>query len=253
MLPFSTGEKPNACPDCDFCTADPGCLTRHRKRKHGYVPIRKTAKIGPTTGTKQSRRHNPYQRNDKLASMASPSSSTSDNTFDDFDAFRAMTFSFPSASEAVCDEAQSVFSYSWDKSLFTSDVPSTLSGLDASEDFSSMLFKLSPGVDTCSQLHNGLDFSFDAMDLFPVQQQSQYFPAIYPADSSLEPSMFAPSAEVAWALNSEAFQAPTLYSLPEFPASSPNSSLSDLSSPLSFALLSPSPTDYTFTNLDVIH
>ncbi|KAJ7585223.1 hypothetical protein C8J56DRAFT_1053613 [Mycena floridula] len=33
-----TGDKTQACPDCDFRTADPGSLTRHRKRIHDYVP-----------------------------------------------------------------------------------------------------------------------------------------------------------------------------------------------------------------------
>ncbi|KAK7449637.1 hypothetical protein VKT23_013112 [Stygiomarasmius scandens] len=30
--------RPERCPDCDFRTKDPGCLTRHRKRYHDYVP-----------------------------------------------------------------------------------------------------------------------------------------------------------------------------------------------------------------------
>ncbi|KAE9406927.1 hypothetical protein BT96DRAFT_915075 [Gymnopus androsaceus JB14] len=33
-----TKNKTNNCPDCDFITADPGSLTRHRKRLHAYVP-----------------------------------------------------------------------------------------------------------------------------------------------------------------------------------------------------------------------
>lgn len=35
---FSTGERSQHCPDCDFRTSDPGSLTRHRKRLHKYVP-----------------------------------------------------------------------------------------------------------------------------------------------------------------------------------------------------------------------
>ncbi|KAF5373134.1 hypothetical protein D9758_001602 [Tetrapyrgos nigripes] len=31
-------EKPEQCPNCDFCTKDPSSLTRHRKRWHAYVP-----------------------------------------------------------------------------------------------------------------------------------------------------------------------------------------------------------------------
>ncbi|KAK7458069.1 hypothetical protein VKT23_009974 [Stygiomarasmius scandens] len=33
-----TKSKTNCCPDCDFTTVDPGSLTRHRKRIHGYIP-----------------------------------------------------------------------------------------------------------------------------------------------------------------------------------------------------------------------
>ncbi|KAJ3813103.1 hypothetical protein EV368DRAFT_21986, partial [Lentinula lateritia] len=33
-----TKSKTNSCPDCDFVTVDPGSLTRHRKRIHGYIP-----------------------------------------------------------------------------------------------------------------------------------------------------------------------------------------------------------------------
>ncbi|ESK88994.1 transcriptional repressor ctcf-like [Moniliophthora roreri MCA 2997] len=33
-----TKTKTERCPDCDFSTVDPGSLTRHRKRIHGYVP-----------------------------------------------------------------------------------------------------------------------------------------------------------------------------------------------------------------------
>ncbi|KAJ3863261.1 hypothetical protein EV359DRAFT_64948 [Lentinula novae-zelandiae] len=37
MLLFSTKEK-KKCPSCNFETPDPGTLTRHRKRRHEYVP-----------------------------------------------------------------------------------------------------------------------------------------------------------------------------------------------------------------------
>ncbi|KAK7453403.1 hypothetical protein VKT23_011668 [Stygiomarasmius scandens] len=33
-----TKNKTNHCPDCEFTTVDPGSLTRHRKRIHGYIP-----------------------------------------------------------------------------------------------------------------------------------------------------------------------------------------------------------------------
>lgn len=41
----STGEKSRLCPDCDFASADPGSLTRHRKRFHGYVPKPRQARV----------------------------------------------------------------------------------------------------------------------------------------------------------------------------------------------------------------
>ncbi|KAJ7354672.1 hypothetical protein DFH08DRAFT_985481 [Mycena albidolilacea] len=33
-----TGEKSEWCPDCEFTTSDPGSLTNHRKKRHGYKP-----------------------------------------------------------------------------------------------------------------------------------------------------------------------------------------------------------------------
>lgn len=40
----STQNKLRACPDCSFTTSDPGSLTRHRKRFHGYEPIQPKSK-----------------------------------------------------------------------------------------------------------------------------------------------------------------------------------------------------------------
>ncbi|KAJ2937041.1 hypothetical protein H1R20_g65, partial [Candolleomyces eurysporus] len=48
-----TGEKRYTCQDdpgaCDFRTSDPAAFTRHRKKKHDYVPNARSRK-----GTKQS-------------------------------------------------------------------------------------------------------------------------------------------------------------------------------------------------------
>ncbi|GAW08892.1 transcriptional repressor ctcf-like [Lentinula edodes] len=45
-----TKSKTNNCPDCDFTTVDPGSLTRHRKRIHGYIPkSRRSRHPKPTT------------------------------------------------------------------------------------------------------------------------------------------------------------------------------------------------------------
>ncbi|KAJ7582270.1 hypothetical protein C8J56DRAFT_1029107 [Mycena floridula] len=42
-LNIHTGER-RKCPDCDFETPDAGSLTRHRKRKHNYIPKARRAK-----------------------------------------------------------------------------------------------------------------------------------------------------------------------------------------------------------------
>ncbi|KAK1221163.1 hypothetical protein PQX77_016040, partial [Marasmius sp. AFHP31] len=42
-----TKAKTERCPDCDFSTVDPGSLTRHRKRIHGYVPKARRSRQPP--------------------------------------------------------------------------------------------------------------------------------------------------------------------------------------------------------------
>ncbi|KAJ7582278.1 hypothetical protein C8J56DRAFT_246028 [Mycena floridula] len=42
-LNIHTGER-RKCPDCDFETPDAGSLTRHRKRKHNYIPKARRSK-----------------------------------------------------------------------------------------------------------------------------------------------------------------------------------------------------------------
>ncbi|KAK7060881.1 hypothetical protein VNI00_000614 [Paramarasmius palmivorus] len=96
-----TKEKNQQCPDCEFSAVDPGSLTRHRKRKHGYVPKkRKSRKTNapeanslsnnaeeddgdddtpPATSSRASRRHHPYRapsvQSSSSASGSVPSSS----------------------------------------------------------------------------------------------------------------------------------------------------------------------------------
>ncbi|KAG1838397.1 hypothetical protein DFJ58DRAFT_861279 [Suillus subalutaceus] len=42
-----TGEQRYGCPhDCTFRTHDPSALTRHRKTKHGYVPLPRSGRGG---------------------------------------------------------------------------------------------------------------------------------------------------------------------------------------------------------------
>ncbi|KAL0577222.1 hypothetical protein V5O48_004763 [Marasmius crinis-equi] len=87
-----TGEQTQICPDCDFRSVDAGSLTRHRKRKHGYVP--KPRKSRHTTAqplastsaapepsssaatSRASRRHQPYSREPSTSSSSNRSSST---------------------------------------------------------------------------------------------------------------------------------------------------------------------------------
>ncbi|KAJ3995061.1 hypothetical protein F5050DRAFT_373455 [Lentinula boryana] len=46
-----TKSKTNNCPDCDFTTVDPGSLTRHRKRIHGYIPKTRRSRHPKPTST----------------------------------------------------------------------------------------------------------------------------------------------------------------------------------------------------------
>ncbi|KAJ4490219.1 hypothetical protein J3R30DRAFT_48510 [Lentinula aciculospora] len=41
--------KDQECPNCEFATADPGSLTRHRKRRHEYVPEHRKPRLVPPT------------------------------------------------------------------------------------------------------------------------------------------------------------------------------------------------------------
>ncbi|KAG6844392.1 hypothetical protein H0H87_007204 [Tephrocybe sp. NHM501043] len=74
LLFHITGEKPHACPDCDFRTADPGSFTRHRKNKHGYVPEPRRSKAEPLVPPAGER------RNANLSPDASASTSSSTRT-----------------------------------------------------------------------------------------------------------------------------------------------------------------------------
>ncbi|ESK84524.1 zinc finger protein pegasus [Moniliophthora roreri MCA 2997] len=85
-----TRGKNYRCPDCDFKSVDPGSLTHHRRRKHGFVPkLRKTKSLAtptakPSLSTKSSgtsRRHNPYHCPQIVQSAdSSPLSSRSGST-----------------------------------------------------------------------------------------------------------------------------------------------------------------------------
>ncbi|KAJ8077798.1 hypothetical protein PM082_002232 [Marasmius tenuissimus] len=62
-----TKAKTERCPDCDFSTVDPGSLTRHRKRIHGYVPKARRSRQPPPPKT-------------QILSVAGPSSSSTSTT-----------------------------------------------------------------------------------------------------------------------------------------------------------------------------
>lgn len=73
-----TGARPNKCPhpDCTYTTSDPGSLTRHRRKAHGYDP--KAKKTNPATkawkAPRKQERHSPYS----VSSLSSSDSSSSD-------------------------------------------------------------------------------------------------------------------------------------------------------------------------------
>ncbi|KAF8884189.1 hypothetical protein BD779DRAFT_795398 [Infundibulicybe gibba] len=54
-----TGGKPHKCPDCSLAYTDPGSLTRHRKKLHGYLPAPRVKKA---LSSEASRRVAPYKQ-----------------------------------------------------------------------------------------------------------------------------------------------------------------------------------------------
>ncbi|KAF9257297.1 hypothetical protein L218DRAFT_1006306 [Marasmius fiardii PR-910] len=94
-----TKAKTERCPDCDFSTVDPGSLTRHRKRIHGYVPKTRRSRqpappkqpqilpvAGPSSTTTSSNRPRPIETLPPATSFrlsrSQPSSSTSHSESD---------------------------------------------------------------------------------------------------------------------------------------------------------------------------
>ncbi|KAG6908457.1 hypothetical protein DXG01_004540 [Tephrocybe rancida] len=240
-----TGEKPKACPDCDYCASDPGCLTRHRKRKHGYVPRSMTARAKPSVGTKQSRRHNPYTRTEVASASASTDTTTPfpiyESLSEDLSAILNSTYPTFGAADACDDE--NMFSYTWDKNLFSPEaVPSKSESYEPS---TTDLFGLSTALDTCSQLYSGIDMSFGALNYMPAQ-----YPQVFCPSDAAAPAVAPPADDVPWIFDVNAFQ-PTILEWPlDFYASSPSSASSPESAYLSdFSSTSPSPTDFAFVDL----
>ncbi|RDB30070.1 Zinc finger protein Pegasus [Hypsizygus marmoreus] len=122
-----TGQKPHECPACPFATGDPGSLTRHRKKRHGYVPEKSAPRAkAKAVGTKASRRHSPYaratSRNSSSTDSLSPPSKAAE-PFMDLSELLAPSPSFPIPAygpfDPNCDTFQvsqeTYFSWAWDK------------------------------------------------------------------------------------------------------------------------------------------
>ncbi|KAJ3886166.1 hypothetical protein GG344DRAFT_81976 [Lentinula edodes] len=74
-------DKSRACPSCDFKTCDPGSLTRHRKRIHGYVPkprkARATKKQQDTSSDRSISPSLTSVSSESISGLSSPWSSSS--------------------------------------------------------------------------------------------------------------------------------------------------------------------------------
>ncbi|KAJ8522328.1 hypothetical protein ONZ45_g1117 [Pleurotus djamor] len=98
-----TNNKCKTCPDCEFKTVDPGSLTRHKKRVHGYVPKPRRPRLGGANSKKtKASRHEPYPsapRDSPAPSQSSKRSGSSWYTTSDSEiATPSPTFSQPSLS-----------------------------------------------------------------------------------------------------------------------------------------------------------
>ncbi|KAI6129373.1 hypothetical protein EDD16DRAFT_1217113 [Pisolithus croceorrhizus] len=74
-----TGARPNKCPhpDCTYATSDPGSLTRHRRKAHGYDPKAKKTSSSVTKACQapqKQERHSPYS----ISSLSSSDGSSPD-------------------------------------------------------------------------------------------------------------------------------------------------------------------------------
>ncbi|KAG6817190.1 hypothetical protein H0H93_007425, partial [Arthromyces matolae] len=224
-----TGEKPHECPECDKRFSDPGCLTRHRKRKHAYVPTRNGGRAQPTIGAKKSRRHTSIE----TTPSRSPSCELPDDT---------SLRSYSPAASSTC-ESPDPYSYTWDKLSPSMEGSSTSMILEPSTPLDFLPTNLSPAIGTCSQLVNG-------MEQFSQYPHDDY----YMSHTYTENPTITLSAELSWIFDMAAPQtiAPldNFYggSYPsDFPSSSfasPSSSPESSSSEFPVDLLPPSPVDF---------
>ncbi|GLB41246.1 putative zinc finger, C2H2 type [Lyophyllum shimeji] len=256
-----TGEKPHACPDCEFRTADPGSLTRHRKRTHGYVPkhnVNGGAKARPV-GTKQSRRHAPYlRRASEESSSASSSSSPEDIPDESLDFSTFLNFP-PSACGPVdtnCDAPRDKqFSYTWDKDLFHPEEPCASFNLQPCTSSTPVPVPshIFPAASAARQLLNVNEYNFDIMDAFLDQYpstpaspatQPEYL-AITSADNDIPHGQISSAADPQWSID---------FSMPRLPLQPPTCHISSseaffYGSLISCASSSPSLSAFSFSDV----
>ncbi|KAG5650745.1 hypothetical protein H0H81_011176 [Sphagnurus paluster] len=150
-----TGEKPLACPepDCEFRTADPGSLIRHRKALHGYAP-NGARKAKAAVSNNKFRRSSTYTRAAPIAPLPS-----------DFEIpgeiLEALDFASP---KVVSDTPQdNGLSYTQEKDLSTGPCSSKMSWK------SSAPFSAYPSADIQQLDLNTTACGFDPLDTFFAQ------------------------------------------------------------------------------------
>ncbi|KAJ8095132.1 hypothetical protein AAF712_006882 [Marasmius tenuissimus] len=139
-----TKEQTHICPDCEFKSVDGGSLTRHRRRKHGYVPKPRKSRYNapqpltstsatpePSTSTaasRASRRHQPYSRPPSESCESSNRSSPTperESSTTPAPADVTTTTAFP---VIIPDEPNNM-------TLVLSDCKALATGIDACEDY----------------------------------------------------------------------------------------------------------------------
>ncbi|KAF8066946.1 hypothetical protein FPV67DRAFT_1217863 [Lyophyllum atratum] len=254
-----TGEKPHACPDCEFRTADPGSLTRHRKRTHAYIPKHNSANA-KSVGTKQSRRHAPYRRRASEESSSASLISSPQEVPEKLQDFSTFLDSLPAALDTLdlnCDAPQDdLFSYPWDKDLFQ---PEQTCGTSDPESYTPpssgpVPFHLFPASGAGQQLEKVDEYPSNYFDAYVNQYEFTHVESaaqiawnpICPVDTHFDYSQPSSVNGMPWMADA---------TLPELPISPPcvdedfNVNWDDFSavgsSPSSFASSSPSPSDFS--------
>ncbi|KAF5381696.1 hypothetical protein D9615_005591 [Tricholomella constricta] len=262
-----TGEKPHACPepDCAFRTADPGSLTRHRKKVHAYVPMKHNGtKAKLTASTKKSRRHDPYKR---------PASQGSSSTLpEELVDLTAVLEALPSACESTKHDATApvlrngLYSYPWDMDLFSQggDSSSSLVNMESSTPLPA--FELPEVVNAGQQLDPTFEqCTPDFLDSFFLQYSTilseelgcpsmslgfQVPAETYVTYPQAEPAVYVP--ELSWAAPSSLAALPASaaeYDFGTYDAVSASPEAFLYGSPASYASPpSPSPSEFSFSS-----